>query len=120
MDNLFSAADGAAERRRRLARAIELQNYQFNTHGMDMGQYYDSTVVIDGTTAPADTSLDRHLYYVPSTSPGAVVPHPWVQYGTERLPIVDLVDHGRITLLTGIDDAAWRNAALEATDQLGY
>jgi len=119
LDALFSAADGAAERRRRLARAIDLQNYQFNAHGMDMGQYYNSAAVIDGTTTPADTSLDQDLYYIPSTAPGAVIPHAWIQRGTEQISTLDLVGHGRFTLLTGIDDTAWRHAAEEVADELG-
>jgi 2,4-dichlorophenol 6-monooxygenase len=119
LDALFSAADGAAERRHRLAKAIELQNYQFNAHGMDMGQYYNSAAVIDGTSTPADTTLDQDLYYIPSTAPGAVLPHAWVQRGTEQISTLDLVGHGRFTLLTGIDDTTWRDAAEQVAEELG-
>ncbi|HEY4558384.1 MAG TPA: FAD-dependent monooxygenase [Enteractinococcus sp.] len=119
LDELFSAADGAAQRRQQLAEAIELQNYQFNAHGMDMGQYYDSAAVIDGSMTPPDTGLDQDLYYVPSVTPGAVIPHAWVQRGTDRVSTLDLVGQGRFTLVTGIDDAAWRHAAEDVAVQLG-
>lgn len=119
LDELFSAADGAADRRKQLAKAIELQHYQFNAHGMDMGQYYDSAAVVDGSATPPDTELDPDLYYVPSATPGAVLPHAWVQRGTEQVSTLDLVGHGRFTLVTGIDDAAWRTAATQLAAQLG-
>ena len=44
---------------------------------------------------------------------------PWVQRGTERVSTLDLVGHGRFTLVTGIDDAAWRTAATQLAAQLG-
>lgn len=119
LEELFSAADGAEARRKKLAKAIELQHYQFNAHGMDMGQYYDSAAVIDGSATPPDTGLDHDLFYVPSPTPGAVLPHAWVQRGTEQVSTLDLVGHGRFTLLTGVDDAAWRDAAAQVAEKLG-
>ena len=118
LDDLFSPSVGAAQRRDQLAEAIELQHYQFNAHGMDMGQYYDSDAVVDGTATAPDTGLDKDLYYVPSTVPGAALPHAWVQRGAEVVSTLDLVGHGRFTLITGIDDAAWRSAAEQVAKEL--
>lgn len=98
-----------------------MQNYQFNAHGMDMGQYYDSAAVIDGSATAPDTGLDPDLFYfyVPPVTPGAVIPHAWVQRGTDRVSTLDLVGQERFTLVTGIDDAAWRHAAEDVAVQLG-
>ena len=119
LDELVSAEGGAAARRKQLAEAIDLQNYQFNAHGIDMGQYYDSTAVIDGSSTAPHTEWDQDLYHVPSTVPGATVPHAWVQRGTETISTLDLVGHGRFTLITGIDDATWREAAGQVSAELG-
>lgn len=119
LDELFSAAEGAEDRRKQLAEAIKLQNYQFNAHGMDMGQYYASAAVIDGSSSAPQTDLDTDLYYTPSTAPGATLPHAWLQRGAETISTLDLVGHGRFTLLTGIDDAAWLNAAEQVSQEVG-
>src|SRR2546422_5763054 len=100
VDDLFEDTAHGRKRRKALRDAVELQNYQFNCHGVEMGQVYTSSAVVrDGTARPAPTR-DPELYYHPSTFPGAYLPHAWVQRGQERLSTLDLVGHGRFTLLT--------------------
>jgi 2,4-dichlorophenol 6-monooxygenase len=104
-----------AERRRRLEAAIELKNYEFNAHGVELDQRYDSTAVVDPTTT------DRHeLVHTPSAWPGAKLPHAWlVNQDGRRVSTLDLVGHGRFTLLTGLAGTAWPAAAVAVGALLG-
>ena len=108
------------ERRRKLYAAIERKNYEFNTHGVEMGQRYrgSAAVVSAGTQEPAYTR-DPELYFHPTTWPGARLPHVWVEHGNRRVSTLDLCGHGRFTLLTGIGGEGWVAAAKAASEALG-
>jgi 2,4-dichlorophenol 6-monooxygenase len=109
----------AAEQRRKLREAIELKNYEFNAHGVEMNHRYRSGAVVgDGTPEPA-WERDRELYYHPTTWPGARLPHVWVEYEGDRVSTHDLAGKGRFTLLTGIGGEAWLDAAGEVTARTG-
>jgi 2,4-dichlorophenol 6-monooxygenase len=50
---------------------MELKDYEFNTHGVDLGQFYESAAVVpDGSERPESTR-DPELYHQPSTVPAA-------------------------------------------------
>jgi 2,4-dichlorophenol 6-monooxygenase len=104
-------ADGAA-RRARMTEAIELKNYEFNAHGVEMNQRYRSSAVIPDGSPEEVFDRDRELYCRPTTRPGARLPHVWlVGADGHRLSTLDLVGRGRFTLLTGISGTAWLDAA---------
>ena len=53
----------AARKREALRKALELKDYEFNAHGVELGQRYASAAVVsDGTPEPAYTR-DPELYY---------------------------------------------------------
>jgi 2,4-dichlorophenol 6-monooxygenase len=112
-------AEGAA-RRTALEEAIALKNYEFNAHGVELDQRYASRAVLgDGSTAPP-SERDTELYHRPSTEPGAKLPHVWlVDAHGQRVSTLDLVGHGRFTVLTGLSGPAWRDAAAKAAAELG-
>ncbi|HWG03342.1 MAG TPA: hypothetical protein VG164_16025 [Trebonia sp.] len=57
---------------------MELKNYEFNAHGVDMGQFYESTAIVgDGSVKPPP-ARGPELYFQPSTVPGDRLPHVWV------------------------------------------
>ena len=59
-----------AAKRAALVEAMELKNYEFNAHGVELGQFYESTAIVsDGATRPAP-SRDQELYFEPTTVPG--------------------------------------------------
>ncbi|WP_432260228.1 FAD-dependent oxidoreductase [Cupriavidus sp. TMH.W2] len=119
VDELFGDTERGRERRRALQEAVKLQNFQFNCHGVEMGQVYASSAVVpDGHPRETD-SRDPDLYYHPSTSPGGVVPHAWLEHRKARLSTLDLVGHGRFTLLTGVGGTAWRRIARQVSAALG-
>jgi 2,4-dichlorophenol 6-monooxygenase len=113
-----NTAEGAAKRRA-IQAAMEIKNYEFNAHGVELGQHYDSTAVVgDGTTKP-QPARDPELYYEPSTYPGVRLPHAWVGERTRKVSTHDLSPYGQFTLITGIAGEDWTTAAHKVSEQLG-
>lgn len=107
-----------AAKRAALVDAMALKHYEFNAHGVEMGQFYTSAAVVsDGSVRPAP-DRDPELYYQPSTVPGARLPHVWVGDHTRRLSTLDLAPVDRFTLLTGIAGEAWAAAAAAVAEDL--
>ncbi|MFJ5032951.1 FAD-dependent oxidoreductase [Streptomyces sp. NPDC088560] len=105
------ATEAAEKQRARLREAIALKVYEFNAHGVDLNQRYDSDAIVpDGTPDPG-FARDPELHHQPSSRPGAKLPHAWITSGTRRLSTLDAVGRGRFTLLTGIGGDGWVRAA---------
>ncbi|MGW3032920.1 FAD-dependent oxidoreductase [Streptomyces sp. NPDC001178] len=109
--------EGAAKRAALVA-AMETKNYEFNAHGVELGQFYESAAVVSDGTRPAP-SRDEDLYHVMSTSPGAHLPHAWVGDNVTKLALMDLAPYTRWTLLTGIAGEDWAGAAEKVGRDLG-
>jgi 2,4-dichlorophenol 6-monooxygenase len=113
-----STPRGAAKRAA-LVKAMELKNYEFNAHGVEMGQFYQSTAIVpDGSRRPAH-ARDPELYFEPTTVPGGRLPHAWVGDRSRRLSTLDLAPYGQFTLFTGIAGQPWADAAAQVSGELG-
>ncbi|WP_020660297.1 FAD-dependent oxidoreductase [Amycolatopsis benzoatilytica] len=111
-------ADGA-RRRRQLREAIELKNYEFNAHGVELDQRYVSGAVLPDGEEPA-AQRDPELYHRPSTTPGAKLPHVWlVGPDGRRVSTLDLVGGGKWSVVTGLAGGSWRESAAKAGADLG-
>ncbi|GLW35799.1 FAD-dependent oxidoreductase [Actinoplanes regularis] len=107
-----------AAKRAALVSAMELKHYEFNAHGVELGQFYESAAIVtDGSTRPAPTR-DPELFYEPSTVPGARLPHVWVGDPRTRISTLDLAPMTRFTLLTGIAGESWVAAADKVAQEL--
>jgi 2,4-dichlorophenol 6-monooxygenase len=112
-----NTARGRAKREA-LVSAMELKNYEFNAHGVELGQFYQSTAIVgDGTTRPAP-ARDPELYYQASTVPGSHLPHAWVGDAATKVSTLDLAPYGTFTLITGIAGEAWADAAEKVSRDL--
>jgi 2,4-dichlorophenol 6-monooxygenase len=119
LHELAEAGAAGAARREQLRRAVELQNYQFNTHGIEMGQSYSSDAIApDGSDAPTPPR-DPELYYTPSTRPGGRLPHAWLQVGTDSVSTLDICSSDELTLIVGIGGEPWIRAAEKTAADLG-
>jgi 2,4-dichlorophenol 6-monooxygenase len=108
-----------AAKRAALVEAMELKNYEFNAHGVELGQFYESTAVRgDGSSKPAP-ERDPELYYQASTVPGAHLPHAWVGDAVSKVSTLDLAKYDTFTLITGITGQPWAEAAAKVGDDLG-
>lgn len=110
---------GGAAKRAALVEAMELKNYEFNAHGVDLGQFYTSTAIVsDGSPRP-EPIRDPDLYYEASTVPGSHLPHAWVGDHTVRLAMMDLAPYTGFTLISGIAGEDWEDAAATVSAELG-
>ena len=120
MDARCDETPDAERQREALSKAIEFKKYEFDAHGVEMNQRYNSTAAVtDGQMEPA-FELDAELHYQPTTWPGARIPHAWVydQNGGQHSTL-DITGKGRFTLLTGIAGAKWADAVAAANQELG-
>jgi 2,4-dichlorophenol 6-monooxygenase len=104
--------EGAAVRED-LARALEVKDYEFNAHGVELNQRYASGAVLpDPDAGEEQWHRDRELYLQATTRPGARIPHVWlVDERGHRVSTLDLVGEGRFTVVTGLSGQAWVRAA---------
>jgi 2,4-dichlorophenol 6-monooxygenase len=108
---LYEPGVAGEERRRALREAVELSNYQFNAHGIELGYVYQSDVITEEFTPAPQPERDPVLYYTPTTRPGARVPHARLERDGQPLSSLDLVDPLGFTLLTGVGGHSWRTSA---------
>ena len=99
--------------RRALAEALEIKEFEFNCHGVELNQRYTSTAaIVDPAAGEEEWQRDRELYAQATTRPGAKLPHVWLVDGHgRRISTLDVVGKGKFSLVTGIAGAAWVKAA---------
>jgi len=81
----------------------------------DLGVVYASDAIVE------EQGIERPAVIEPTTTPvcvGARAPHVWLEANGQRLSTLDLFDHG-LTLLTGVDGIAWRQAVRTVGRSLG-
>lgn len=105
-------------RRKALRDAIDFKRYEFDAHGVEMNQRYQSAAVLGDGPAPGFRQ-DPELIFEPTTYPGARLPHVWVEKDGHQVSTLDLVGNGRFTLLTGIGGDGWDAAAEALRVELG-
>jgi 2,4-dichlorophenol 6-monooxygenase len=116
---LYAPGEEGERRRKALRDAIELTNYQFNAHNVEVGyRYRAGAIVPDGTSEPA-SNRDSQLYYQPTTWSGAHLPHAWIERDRTLISTLDLVNGTDFALLTGIGGEPWIEAARAATQHTG-
>ncbi|MEU3299037.1 FAD-dependent monooxygenase [Streptomyces sp. NPDC006678] len=112
-------ADGA-KRRQALEEAIQLKNYEFNAHGVEMNQRYVSSAVVEDAGPAEVWTGDPELIHRPTTRPGAKLPHAWlVDGGGHRISTLDVVGKGTFTVVTGLSGGVWEAAAADCGNALG-
>ncbi|MCK6211612.1 FAD-dependent monooxygenase [Georgenia sp. EYE_87] len=119
IDSRKDRTSEGARKRELLREAMELKNYEFNAHGVELGQRYDSSAVVPDGTAEPEYTRDPELYYHPTTWPGARLPHAWLGRDGHKVSTHDLAGKGRFTVLTGIGGEAWADAARTVGADLG-
>ena len=119
LTTLYEPGPAGDERRDALRKAIELSNYQFNAHGVELGYRYQSAAIVDDGSPEVTPARDPQLYYQPTTRPGARVPHARLERDGVPVSSLDLVDDLGFALLTGVGGQAWSRAAAEASARVG-
>jgi 2,4-dichlorophenol 6-monooxygenase len=118
IEHLFSSEEGAAERRRELAEAVELQNYQFNALGVEIDHRYQKGALVDNGEPWDEGTVDPELHHRPTTHAGARLPHAWLEHNRARVSTLDIGASG-FRLLTGRNGQPWIEAAANAARTVG-
>jgi 2,4-dichlorophenol 6-monooxygenase len=108
-----------AAKRAALVEAMELKHYEFNAHGVEMGQFYTSSAIVSDGSTRTPPARDPELYFEPSTVPGSRLPHAWVGSEKGRVSTLDLAPMTRFTLFTGIAGERWTEVAAQVGGELG-
>jgi 2,4-dichlorophenol 6-monooxygenase len=105
--------------RRAALAAIASQSMEFREHYIEYGQPYASRAIV-AEDAPPPTPLDDVRLYVPSTTPGAPLPHAEVEdLDGARHALMSLVQPGQFLLIAGEDGAPWCDAARQVAETDG-
>jgi 2,4-dichlorophenol 6-monooxygenase len=119
IDTFLSPTTEGRQRRQQVLEALDDWDYGINTHGIEMGQRYVSSAVIDDGPMPAD-ELDDQLYYQPTTHSGAYLPHVWLDHHGTQVSTLDLVPPDTWTIITGNEGNTWLDSAEQLSKELGF
>jgi 2,4-dichlorophenol 6-monooxygenase len=115
---LWEDGPRSAQKRHAINQALVSQSMEFHHINTEIGYTYESTAVIDDGSVPHQ-SPDAVRIYEPRTRPGHPLPHAFVERGSERIPIGNLVHSGRFLLLAGENGHAWVAAAATVAAETG-
>ncbi len=108
----------STSRRHGITKVFGESTNEFRLHNIEFGYRYESAAVIsDG--APIAEPLDDQRLYQPSTTPGAPLPHAWVERAGERFALRSLIHRGHFVLIAGEDGHDWVEAAEKAAIRKG-
>ena len=120
MDARCDTGEKAEQQREALRKAIAFKKYEFDCHGVEMNQRYQSSAIVGDGTAEPGTDTDLELHYFPTTWPGARLLHVWIfDKDGRQHSTLDITGHGAFTLITGIGGEAWVEAAKAVAKALG-
>lgn len=110
---LNAPTEAGEELRARLEKALDLKNYEFNAHGIELNQrYFSGAVVLEETEE--EFLRDPQLFLQATTRPGAKIPHVWlVGADGRRVSTLDITGKGRFTLITGLSGVAWETTTTQ-------
>lgn len=107
-DRMLKRVFRNATLKRRVDAVVDDQIGHFDRLGLDIGYTYETGALVDDGS-PVDVAENEVCDYVPSTRPGARLPHAWIDTPGGRRSTHDLLAYDRFTLLaTGQD---WKFAA---------
>jgi 2,4-dichlorophenol 6-monooxygenase len=118
IDERKDISPAGAAKRHALLEAMALKDYEFNAHGVELGQHYESSAVVADGNPRAEPLRDPELYYQPSTVPGTRLPHVWVGDSRQTRSTHDLAPYNRFTVLTGINGQSWVDAAQAVAEKM--
>jgi 2,4-dichlorophenol 6-monooxygenase len=115
---LLADSEDGESRRHRFREVMKMHNTEYQANDLEIGVQYElGALVPDGTPLPRRDPTGRH--YVPTTRPGARLPHAWLQRGGQDVSTQDLVPRDAFVLLTGRASSPWSAAAAGVAEIFG-
>ncbi len=116
---LKAPTEQGAARRKAWRAAVQSKHYTVNALGVELNQTYRSRAVVpDGVTEPI-FERDADLHHHVTTSPGARLPHCWLEWNGKQVSTQDVCGKERFTILTGIGGRPWDTAAQAVKESTG-
>lgn len=114
----FSPTPVGAAQRARAAEIFATHRAECQALDVETGFAYEQGAVVpDGSPPPGRSPLGDE--YRPTTRPGHLLPHAWIERDGRRVSTHDLVGSGAgFVLITGADGTAWVEAAELAAEKL--
>ncbi len=117
IDDIFGAS--GESHRRKIFDVLKLLNGQFNAHGVELGQQYQSSAVLSDGSISAEPEPAGDLFHRPTTLPGSPIPHAWLVRDDEEISTRDICAYHQFTLIVGADGDPWIDAATKVSSDLG-
>jgi 2,4-dichlorophenol 6-monooxygenase len=118
IEELFGASESGEQRRQALLAGVDLMNYQFNAHGVELGQRYRSGAIASSEPFP-EYRRDPELYFQPDAVPGSHIPHVWVKHKQAVISTLDVCDYAGFMLIVGVGGQGWVEAASAVSAEFG-
>jgi 2,4-dichlorophenol 6-monooxygenase len=114
----FAPSPMGAAQRARAAEIFATHRGECQAHDVEIGFAYErGAVVPDGSRPPARAPLGD--VYRPTTRPGHLLPHAWLERDGRRLSTHDLTGAGTtFVLITGPEGTPWSEAAAQVAEKL--
>lgn len=110
-DRLVKRVFRSPELKERVDAVVADQIGHFDRLGLDIGYTYERGALVDDGS-PIDVAPNEICDYVPSTRPGARLPHAWIETSEGRRSTHELLAYDRFTLVA--EGPEWQTAADEA------
>jgi 2,4-dichlorophenol 6-monooxygenase len=104
--------------RQALLASVDLMNYQFNAHGVELGQRYRSTAIASSEPFP-EYSARPGTVFSARRGTRSHIPHVWVQRDGAVISTLDVCDYSRFTLIVGAAGHGWDETAAIIASELG-
>ncbi len=114
---LAQGADGES-RRHRFREVMKVHCTEYQANDLEIGVQYDSGALVPDGTPPIQRDPTGR-YYVPSTRPGARLPHAWIEREGCALSTLDLVPCDGFVLITGKSESPWAMAMQDLAQRVG-
>ena len=116
----FDPSPVGAVVRARAAEIFGTHRAECQAHDLEIGfSYEEGAVIPDGSQPPLRATM-RGVYH-PTTRPGHVLPHAWIERDGRRLSTHDLIGTATgFALLTGPAGAPWCEAAAQVAEKFSF
>ena len=113
----FAPSPVGAAQRARAAEIFATHRAECQAHDVEIGFVYEEGAVIpDGSPPPARAPMGD--VYHPTTRPGHLLPHAWLEHGDQQVSTHDLTGTATgFVLITGPGGAPWCEAAAQVSEK---